>query len=598
MRKQGLKFREKTAKTKKQKKQLLLPITKVFINIAVFVIIGLFLAVLTIVLVQKPMYVEKFNTTSSIKKVGYTDTVAARKFISEVNKIRQAKSNIFSSKIRLDPLTLVKKQNKRMTYLSRNTPRSLQKQQKLIIADNKTLRGETPLFTTIGDNNPPKLVLKNNLFIKLVAYVQNIFDWNNSDIYTITGEITEKANTIYITVRIGDKSATVKGSKSQLDKTIAKLAEAYYHITEPYSLAVYKYTDQRPNPKEIKNLLNICLSNKQLQDDIYSYNMLGDIAANNADFNKALSLFGRAKKINPKNSTSYYNSGIAYIRQANTQFKRESSDILKYYFSTNDTTLYANAITNFGKAIKINSDIAIYYIARGMAYFRNHNNKKAIDNFAKAVRINKYNDDSYYNLAFICFADKQYKHSLKNLNYLLKLNSTDIGGVLLRAETYHKLNQNTKAITDFRRAILLDPKNIIAYKQFADFYFAINQITNATAILEQGIELNRNDSEAYFKLGFYHFKRANYNTAISAFTRAININRRDKSSYFYRANCYHQLNRRYLAINDLSRAILIDPEFVEAYQHRYLLYEAMGNRYRAEMDKNIYDELKAVGSAD
>ena len=122
-------------------------------------------------------------------------------------------------------------------------------------------------------------------------------------------------------------------------------------------------------------------------------------------------------------------------------------------------------------------------------------------------------------------------------------------------ENFKNQNYNA-AITDFKRAIELNPLDRKAYTGLG---------------------------QAYFYQGNTKFERKQYNAAITDYDEAIRINPEYDKAYYKRGNTKYALGDYKAAIDDYNAAIRINPEFADAYNNRGLVKCALGD-YKAAID--------------
>jgi Tfp pilus assembly protein PilF len=161
--------------------------------------------------------------------------------------------------------------------------------------------------------------------------------------------------------------------------------------------------------------------------------------------------------------------------------------------------------------------------------------------------------------------------------------------------SYVKLGIYTQAISDFDRAIEINPEYADAYKGRGVAYGNLGNYTQAISDFDRAIEINPDYAMAYYDRGVVYEILGNNRQAISDFDRAIEINPEYAEAYNGRGLAYGKLGNNRQAISDFDRAIEINPDYAMAYHNRAVVYGILGNHMQ-----EIEDLQKAarLGSKD
>ena len=120
----------------------------------------------------------------------------------------------------------------------------------------------------------------------------------------------------------------------------------------------------------------------------------------------------------------------------------------------------------------------------------------------------------------------------------------------------------------------------IQYKNLQNYAEAITDYTKA-------IQLNPNDADAYYNRGNIHCVLKEYSKAIADFTKAIKKNKNFAVAYNNRGCIYSRLNKFSKAISDATKAIIINPISAFYYSNRGEYYYSFGNKEKAYKDWQI-----------
>lgn len=166
-----------------------------------------------------------------------------------------------------------------------------------------------------------------------------------------------------------------------------------------------------------------------------------------------------------------------------------------------------------------------------------------------------------------------------------------------------------QAITNYNRAIELDPKLSEAYYNRGNTYYFQGFIDKAIIDFNKTIELNPKLAEAFCSRGTCYYNKELFDKAIQDYSKAIEINPHYDTAYYNRGNIYSFQCLYNNANSDYSAVIELNPQYAEAYLNRGNNYSAQGLNIEAKQDYNMagflfanqgrgIDALKAMQLAD
>lgn len=157
------------------------------------------------------------------------------------------------------------------------------------------------------------------------------------------------------------------------------------------------------------------------------------------------------------------------------------------------------------------------------------------------------------------------------------------------------------AITEYSKAVSLDPAHAQAYVDRGGVYLLLNQPDKALSDLNKGISLNPDSVEAYLNRGGAYGELKQYQKAIDDLTKAISLNANPAvtaGAYTNRGECYLSMGQYQKAIDDLTKAIGAHPQLAEAYYYRSMAYEKVGQKDLAGQDRITAKQLGYKEGAD
>jgi len=133
-----------------------------------------------------------------------------------------------------------------------------------------------------------------------------------------------------------------------------------------------------------------------------------------------------------------------------------------------------------------------------------------------------------------------------------------------------------QAINDFTKAIKLEPKNAVNYRERGRVYSYKKDYGKSITDYNQAIRLYPNDAKAYFGRGVIHNYKGDSNKAIEDFNQAIQMDPNNALAYAERGYAYYNNGYDGEAIEDYSQAIRLEPNYALAYASRALIYYKNG----------------------
>ena len=283
---------------------------------------------------------------------------------------------------------------------------------------------------------------------------------------------------------------------------------------------------------------------------------------------KAIEAYSHTIELNPNNSATYNNRGVAY------NIKSES-DL---------------AIADFSKAIEINSDHAEAYYNRGLAYSDKGDYDPAVKDFSKAIEINPDFAIAYNNRGVVYRNRDESDLAIADFHKAIEINSDHAEAYNNRGLVYSDKGDYDRAIVDFNKAIQLKPQLTEVYNNRGAAYCDKNEYDCAIDDFDKAIVLDPDYTNAHSNRGIAYRDKGDYDRAIVDFDRAIKLNPQNANPYGNRGTAYHNRGEIDRAIVDYDRALELNPDFADAYNSRGIAY-----RDKGEIDRAIEDHDKALG---
>jgi len=193
----------------------------------------------------------------------------------------------------------------------------------------------------------------------------------------------------------------IKLDKEQYDAAIVDFDKAL-KLNPNYVMAYYRRGDAWLNKAitDFKRVLELDPDNFFTKLELFRiYLDRGNVFYINKDYDRAISDFSKAIKINPKSYDAYVHRGSAL----------------------NDKRDYDRAISDFSEAIKINPNFFKAYFGRGKAWFFAKNYDRAISDFNKAIEIDQTQAIAYYFCGLSWQNKKDYDRAIQFLDKTIEI---------------------------------------------------------------------------------------------------------------------------------------------------------------------------------
>jgi tetratricopeptide (TPR) repeat protein len=198
----------------------------------------------------------------------------------------------------------------------------------------------------------------------------------------------------------------------------------------------------------------------------------------------------------------------------------------------------------------------------------------------------------------------QCDEAISNYTKALEINPRDAEAYYNRGIVYNRKSQYDEAISDFSKALKINPRYGDAYHGRGGIYTKRGQYDEAISDYAKALEINPKDAAAYHRRGIIYTKKGQYDEAISDYTKALEINPKDAAAYGGRGLAYDNKGQYDYAISDYTKALEINPKDALAYGGRGDSYKKKDQYDRAISDYNKAleidqkDALTYVGRGD
>lgn len=268
---------------------------------------------------------------------------------------------------------------------------------------------------------------------------------------------------------------------------------------------------------------------------------------------------------------------------------------------------YMKAVSEYNKAIMVNSSIPNLYVLRGNAAANYGDYEKAVADYNQAITMqpnydeaanNKANlsttinksADSYVESGNKAYNTKDFQTSINEYGKAVFINPS-VTSYRSRGDAKFAFGDYEGALSDYNKANELNPNYDIFYNR-ARAKAALGDYQGAIDDYDRSIQKDAKFAAAYENRGIAKYNLGNYKDALTDLDKAISMNANRYSAYYNRANVKKALNSFKGAIADYSKALELNaPNQASIYNVRGMAKYISGDTTGAIEDYDKATEL-------
>ena len=275
-----------------------------------------------------------------------------------------------------------------------------------------------------------------------------------------------------------------------------------------------------------------------------------------------LTLWDDAVRKSPHKARPYNNRGLAYFYRGNS----------------------TQAMSDYNKAIALDSNYSKAYINRGFLYYDQGNLIQAMSDYNKAIDIDPENAEVLNNRGIVYYNQGDVTQAISDYNRAIAINPSYAEAYYNRGIVYYNQGKYVQAIFDLTQAIKIKPNHAEAYYNRGLLFADQGKYAHAIFDFTQAIKINPDNADIYINRGLIFTKQSNFTQAISDYTKTLEINSNNAQAYNCRGICYLRQGNVAKAMADYNKAIVINPNYADVYYNRAVIYYQLKEYDRAWVD--------------
>lgn len=297
------------------------------------------------------------------------------------------------------------------------------------------------------------------------------------------------------------------------------------------------------------------------------------------------------------NDIKDYAGAIDNLRKVRDVWPAVPKVFFELGYAFDKTNQVDSAIQAYNTCLQLKPDYSGACKNLGNIYYTKDDNVKALYYFRKYEQAVKDTIRDYlffYRNGYLFNAAKKYDSALLYLNKSVQYKTDYVNSWLEMGFANTKLKKDEEAISNFKRAMELDPKNHIPTNGIAEVYRDNKKDMNeAINWYRKTLAINSTERKACFGLGYCLNSQQKYSDAIPYLRTAIEKEPTYTAAFvelgysLYRTGSYTEAEEK------LLKAVALNPQNENSRYYLVLLYIAQKNKTKAQQ---VVDQLRNLSS--
>lgn len=325
-------------------------------------------------------------------------------------------------------------------------------------------------------------------------------------------------------------------------------------------------------------------------------------------YTEALAAFKKAIAKNPNykeaiyyagwtsNELKKYTEALTYLQKAKLLWPDEPKVHLELGYAYENLKKKTEAIECYNKCLALDDEYALAYKYLGIIYYDNYEYKNTIENLNAYIDLkpDTKDDDIYFRKAVSENELEQYNDALISITKANDLKPNKVKFLNELAYTHYLLKNTDDALTNYEKAITIDPKSLTALNGRADVYRKLKKnTTEAIKLYTKTLDLDPKNIKANYWTGWCYNELGKYNDAVPYLKKVIEADPKYVSAYTELGYCDYALKNYDDALINFKKAFVIEKTELNLY-YTGLCY--IGKKDKSSAVKMMND-LKELNSA-
>jgi len=177
---------------------------------------------------------------------------------------------------------------------------------------------------------------------------------------------------------------------------------------------------------------------------------------------------------------------------------------------------------------------------------------------------------------------------LKDISDKISQNPENAPLYFERGNILHKLQEDSLAVVDFKKAISLDSTKAEYFSAVGDVLFEHKDISGSVVYLEKALKRNPDDKVAQLKLAKMFVYIKEYSKAFAAINTVLRQDVFAAEGYFLKGMIYKDLKDTTRAISSFRTAVQVDAQYADAFVQLGQIFSSKGDALALSYYNNAF----------
>jgi tetratricopeptide (TPR) repeat protein len=300
-------------------------------------------------------------------------------------------------------------------------------------------------------------------------------------------------------------------------------------------------------------------------------NLLGAIALQTGDAQRAADLFGRAVELDASNVSAYCNRGLALwqLRQLQAALRSYDQaialqpDIGEAHFNRGNVLAELErremARESYLQALAIEPDYAEAYVRCADVLCKLQDWEGARSHYERAIELVPGYEQAYFGRANVHAQCAQWEAALADYERAVSINGDYAEAYSDRGVVLMELSRPEEARASFEQAIAVDPRYVEAHNNLGSALLSLGRYEEAAACYREALRLRPQYPEAYSNLGGALLDLDNAEEAVQSYRQALQFRPQSVETLCNLGVALRRTGQTRKAAASCERALQIDP---------------------------------------